>query len=117
MSQMNLGSKAFIANTDLEAFRRVKLTTGTGNKVDYANAGEACIGMTAAKALKDDFVTVDLKYTGQTFKAVALDAIVAGGNFYGAIDGKVSSVVNGAIMGKVLEASSSDLEVIEILFV
>jgi predicted transport protein len=50
MSQFNIGSKAFVAGEDLEAYRRVKLSAGSGSQVEYADAGEDFIGVTAAKA-------------------------------------------------------------------
>ena len=115
MSQYNMGSKAFIAGEDLEAYRRVKLSAGSGSQVEYADAGEDFIGVTAVKASQNEHVTVDLKTRGRTFKVVALDAITAGGDFYGADDGKVSAVVSGSIQGKVLEESADDLEVVEVL--
>lgn len=117
MSQENLGAKAFVAGEDLEAFRRVKLSAGSGSQVEYADAGEAFIGITAAKAAQNDFVTVNLKTTGRTFKLVAAGAIGVGGDFYGADDGKISAAVSGSIIGKALEASASDLEVVEGLLV
>jgi len=113
MSQENLGAKAFVAGEDLEAYRRVKLSTGSGTQVEYADAGEAFIGFTASKVSSGDFVTVNLKSTGRTFKMVAGGAISVGANFYGANDGKISATVSGSIIGKVLEASSADLEVVE----
>jgi hypothetical protein len=115
MSQFNIGSKAFVAGEDLEAYRRVKLSAGSGSQVEYADAGEDFIGITAAKASLGEHITVDLKTRGRTFKVVALDAISAGGDFYGADDGKVSAVVSGSVQGKVLEASADDLEVVEVL--
>ena len=115
MSQFNIGSKAFVAGEDLEAYRRVKLSAGSGSQVEYADDGEDFIGVTAAKATQNEHITVDLKTRGRTFKVVALDAITAGGDFYGADDGKVSAVVSGSIQGKVLEESADDLEVVEVL--
>jgi hypothetical protein len=115
MSQFNIGSKAFVAGEDLEAYRRVKLSAGSGSQVEYADAGEDFIGVTAAKASQNEHVTVDLKTRGRTFKVVAFDAITAGGDFYGADDGKVSAVVSGSVQGKVLEESADDLEVVEVL--
>jgi len=117
MSQFNIGSKAFVAGENLEAYRRVKLSAGSGSQVEYADAGEDFIGVTSAKASQNEHVTVDLKTRGRTFKMVALDAISAGGDFYGADDGKISSVVNGPVQGKALEESTSDMEVIEGLLV
>ena len=115
MSQYNIGSKAFKAGEDLEAFRRVKLSAGSGDTVEYADAGEDFIGFTAAKAVQNDFVTVDFKTRGRTFKAVADGALGAGDSFYGGADGKVGPTVSGSIQGKALEASAADLEVIEAL--
>jgi len=116
MSQYNIGSKAFVATEDLEAWRRVKLSAGTGDQVEYADAGEDFIGVTGHKSAQGEHVTVDLKTRGRTFKLSALDAIAAGADFYGADDGKVSAVVSGSVQGKLLEASTSDEEIVEGLF-
>jgi len=117
MSQFNIGSKAFTAGEDLEAYRRAKLSAGSGSQVEYADAGEDCIGITAHKAAQGEHISIDLKTSGRTFKMVAAGAISAGGDFYGDNDGKISAVVSGSIAGKALEVSSSDEEVIEGLFV
>lgn len=113
MSQFNIGSKAFIAGEDLEAYRRVKLGAGSGTQVVYADAGEAFIGFTAVKVVQSEMVSVDLKMTGRTFKVVAAGVIAVGGSFYGANDGKVSATVSGSIQGVVLEASAADGEIVE----
>ena len=115
MSQYNIGAKAFKAGEDLEAFRRVKLSAGTGDTVVYSDAGEDFIGITAAKVVSGDFVSVDFKTRGRTFKAVAVGILGVGDSFYGAADGKVGPTVSGSIIGKTLEASAADLEVIEVL--
>lgn len=115
MSQENIGARPFTAGEDLEAFRRVKLSAGSGSQIEYADAGEDFIGITAAKVPQGDFVSVNLKTRSRTFKMVALDAISEGADFYGANDGKISAVVNGSVIGKLLEASTSDLEVVEAL--
>lgn len=117
MSQTTRDSKAFIAGTNLEAYRRVKLSTNSGTQVEYALAGEAFIGVTATQANAGEQVSVDLKTTCRTFKLVAAGAINAGANIYGAIDGQVSAAVSGAIIGKALEPATSALEVIEVLFI
>lgn len=116
MAQSNLGSKAFIANADLEAYRRVKLSTGSGSKVEYAMAGEPCIGITAAKAGLNEMVSVDLITSGRTFKVTAGGVIAEGANFYGADNGQVSATVSGSPVGKALEAATGNLEIIEGLF-
>ena len=113
MSQFNIGSKAFVAGEDLEAYRRVKLSAGSGTQVEYADAGEDFIGFTAAKAISGEMVSVDLKTTGRTFKVTAAGIIAVGGSFYGAADGKVSAVVSGSIQGIVLEGADSDGEIVE----
>jgi hypothetical protein len=113
MSQYNLGSKAFVAGEALEAYRRVKLSAGSGTQVEYADAGDAFIGITAAVAEQGAMVSVDLKTTGRTFKMVAGGAVAAGGSFYGAADGKISATVSGSIQGRVLEAPAADGEIIE----
>lgn len=117
MSQYTIGSKAFTAGEDLEAYRRVKLSAGSGSQVEYADAGEACIGITAAKAKQGEHVTVDLKTRGRTFKMTIADAVPAGGDIYAADEGKVMGAGAGVPIGKSLEESTSDMEIIEGLFV
>ena len=114
MSQQNLGIKAFIAGTDLEAYRRVKLSGGSGgDTVIYAQAGEACIGITAKKTASGDFVSVTLRDPGQTLKFTASKTISAGAAFYGSADGKISDVASGASLGTLLEAAGGDGEIVE----
>ena len=113
MSQFNIGIKAFTAGEALEAYRRVKLSSGSGSQVEYADAGEDFIGFTAVKAIQGESVSIELKTRGRTFKMTADGAISAGGSFYGANDGKISATVSGSIQGKVLEASASDGEIVE----
>ncbi len=113
MSQFNIGSKAFTAGEDLEAYRRVKLGAGSGTQVVYADAGEAFIGFSAANAVSGEMVSVDLKTSGRTFKVTAAGAIAVGGSFYGAADGKISATVSGSIQGVVLEATAADAEIVE----
>ena len=84
-----------------------------GTQVEYAVAGDPFIGITAARAVAGEMVSVDLKNTGRTFKMVANGAIAVGGNFYGAIDGKISATVSGSIQGRVLEAPANDGEIVE----
>jgi hypothetical protein len=113
MSQFNIGSKAFTAGEAMEAYRRVKLSTGSGTQVEYADAGDAFIGFTAAAVNLGEMVSVILKNTGMTFKVTANGVIAVGGSFYGALDGKVSATVSGSIQGRVLEAAAADGEIVE----
>lgn len=110
MSQENLGSKAFIAGTDLEAYRRVKLSSGN---VVYADAGEEFIGVTARKALSGEFVAINLRSASRTYKMVANGAITAGVTIYGALGGKVSASASGVAQGVALEAATADGDIIE----
>ena len=110
MSQENLGSKSFVAGEDLEAYRRVKLSSGN---VVYADAGEEFIGVTSHKALNTEQVTVNLRSASRTYKMVASSAITAGNTIYGAIDGKVSASASGVAQGVALEAATADGDVIE----
>ncbi|MFA4905049.1 MAG: capsid cement protein [Candidatus Margulisiibacteriota bacterium] len=117
MSQTTKDTKTFIAGTNLEAYRRVKLSANSGTQVEYAIAGEAFIGVTAAQANSGEHVAVDLKTTGRTFKLMAAGAINPGANIYGAVDGQISAAVSGPIIGKALEPATAALEVIEVLFI
>jgi len=110
MSQENLGSKSFIAGTDLEACRRVKLSSGN---VVYADAGEEFIGVTARKAVSGDSVAVNLRSASRTYKMVASGAITAGVAIYGALGGKVSASASGVAQGVALEAATADGDIIE----
>ncbi len=110
MSQENLGSKSFVAGTDLEAYRRVKLSSGN---VVYADAGEEFIGVTARKALSGEFVAINLRSASRTYKMVANGAITAGVTIYGALGGKVSASASGVAQGVALEAATADGDIIE----
>jgi len=114
MSQFNLGSKAFVVNEAvIEPYRRVKLTTGSGTLVEYADAGDAFIGVSEARGLLGEMVSIDLKNTGRTFKMEANGAIPVGSSFYGALDGKISATVSGTAQGRNLEATAADGEIVE----
>lgn len=116
MSQENVsGIKSFTATTALLAFRRVKLTAGSGSAVEYAGAGEAYIGITVADAAIGTAVGVALKTSARTFKAVAAEALAVGASLYGAANGKVQDTVAGSIQATALEAATADGDVIEIL--
>lgn len=116
MSQENIGIKAFTAGEALEAFRRVKLSTGSGTQVEYADAGDEFIGITAAAAASGDSVSVVMRSASRTYKAVAAEALAAGAVIYGANDGKVQDTVSGTAQGIALEAANADGEVIEVYF-
>jgi len=114
MSQQNDGMKAFVAGEALEAFRRVKLSS---SEVVYADQSDSdnYIGTTQEKVSDGDMVTVRLKGTGRTSKMVASEAVAEGASLYAADDGKVSDTASGNVIGKALEASTADGDVIEVL--
>lgn len=115
MSQQNeSGLKAFTANEALEAFRRVKLDTGSGTAVVYADAGESFIGITQKKTACAESVTVALSHAGRTYKLVASEAMAVGATIYGADDGKVKDTAGAHdAIGTALAAASADASVIE----
>lgn len=115
MSQENVGVKTFTATEALEAYRRVKLTSGSGTAVEYADAGEEFIGITAAKAALGESVPVTLRSAARSYKAVAAEALAVGAVLYGANDGKVQDTSSGTAQGTALEAATADGDVIEIL--
>ena len=116
MTQQNLGGmKAFNASEDLEAFRRVKLTSGSGVAVEYADAGEAYIGFTQKKVASGERVTVGLKTSGKTFKAIAKEAFSVGATLYGGDDGKVQDTSSGTAQATALEAATAENDEVEVL--
>ncbi len=115
MSQENVGVKTFTATEALEAYRRVKLTTSSGIAVEYADAGEEFIGITAHKAAITEQVSVTLRSASRSYKAVAAEDLAVGAVLYGANDGKVQDTVSGTAQGVALEAATADGDVIEIL--
>jgi len=110
MSQQNEGIKTFTAGADLEAYRRVKLSSGN---VVYADAGEASIGITQQKVANGESVAVALKSASRTYKLTAAGAISQGATFYGANAGKIQASAAGSPQGTLLEASTSDGEIVE----
>lgn len=114
MSNQNEGIKTFTAGEDLEAWRRVKLSSG---EVVYADQSDSddWIGVTQGKVSDGDMVTVRLKGTGRTFKMVASEALASGASLYAADDGKVADTASGNVIGVALEAATADGDVIEVL--
>ena len=94
--QIENGLKTFMAGEALEAYRRVKLSAGSGSQVEYADVNEPSIGITQVKVGSGEMVTVALRTTGRN-------------------DGKVQDTDPGAgtIRGVALEASTADGDIIE----
>ncbi len=115
MKMDNRGIKTFTATEALATGRRVKLSSGSGTAVEYADAADDYIGVTIKEAAIDEAVPVALKrnYAG-TVEITAAGAITAGATIYGAADGKVWTASTGNDKyGKALEAASGDAAIIE----
>ena len=111
------GVKTFTAGEALEAARRVKLSSGYGDQVEYADAADDYVGVTLAAAAAGAEIAVKLKRCSQgSVEVEASVAITAGATIYGAADGKVSASSTGTDkFGKALEAASGSGAIIEAL--
>lgn len=116
MGQECNSPKTFTAAEDLEAFRRVKLASGT--TVVYADQSDSSgfIGHTLEKVSSGKHVAVELKKAGKTAKAEAADTFVAGAILYAADDGKVSDSASGNAIGTALEAATAAGDIGEVIY-
>ncbi len=119
MSQVHSGSMGFAGGAALVVSRRVKLASGV---LQYAGAADKALGVlltpTFANANKTsgyDDGTVCLETESGTRKMVAAGAIAVGADVWGAASGKINDIANGVYVGKALEASTADGDVIEVL--
>jgi hypothetical protein len=113
----NEGIKAFVANEDLAAYRRVKvLSTG---KVAYADADTAGDGVTMYEVESGDSVAVKLLNYPGTFEIATAGAIDVSDDVYAAADGKIQGLPVDAgdyyLVGKAFEDATADGEIIEIM--
>lgn len=116
MAVWSEGPRNFIAGEDLEAYRRVKIESGTTTsppEVVYADAGEACIGTTLAPAKDGESVTVKMLNDSGTRLVEAADSFAVGAVLYGANDGKVSDSASGSAQFVALEAAGANNDVVE----
>ena len=110
------GPKTFLAGEDLEAYRRVKIKSGTTTappEVVYADAGEAFIGLTTESAASGDPIAVDSITKEGTFFVTAKEAFAFGATLYGGDDGKVQDTSSGSAFFIALEAATADGDVVE----
>lgn len=105
--------KSCVAGEALERFRFVKASAGT---VVYADKADLGIGVTQEKVADAAAVAVRMINHGGTMIVTAAVAIAADEYVYHADDGKVSNVPNGPRIGKALEASAADGDLIEIVY-
>lgn len=106
-------TRTFTAGEELLIHRRVKLTGDY--TVQYADAGEAGIGTVSAAKDNTQKVAIVLHGGMGTRTMVANGSITQNDLVYPAADGKVTSTVTGAALGRALEAASSDGDWIEVL--
>jgi hypothetical protein len=110
------GIKTFTAGEALERYRRVKLNAA-GTAVVYADADEACIGITERKVDNAEQVAVRLINHQGTFLVVASAAIdiSADATLEGTADGKVATQNAGTIRFTALNDAAGDGSIIEVL--
>ena len=117
MAQTCDSPKTFLATEALAAFRRVKLSSGSGTAVEYADQSDSSsyLGITTHSAAIGEQVAVELKGVTKTLKATAADSFAAGAILYAANDGKVSDSSSGNAIGTALEAAAADGDVVEVI--
>ena len=117
MSQQTDGMrKTFIAATDLQPNRRVKITDATTSPktVGYAGATDPAIAWTEDFVLSGKNFAAKLSNGQGTMKASAADAITGGNPVYAAANGQVSAAGT-VIEGKALETVTTLNDVLEVL--
>ena len=121
MSQQTEGNiKSFVSAEALAVYRIVKLASGSGVNVQYADEADGVngIGVTQKGVAISTDVAVALKFGGRTFMVTADGAITAGDEIFPSDDGKVSNVATDkSRIGRALETATADGDIIEaILF-
>jgi len=114
MAQQVASPITFTASEALLAYRRVKLSSGSGTAVEYADEGDWFLGITQENAANAGLVSVKDKKDGGSTICVASGAISVGADVYGADDGKVSASVSGIAIGKALTAALADGDQVEV---
>lgn len=113
-SENENGVKSFTAGEALEAYRRVKLSSGT---VIYADAGDRYIGVTLAVVANGDTAAVKLRNHPGTYKMECAGAVTSGATVYSANDGMVDDAfaANGESIGIALDTGDGAGSIIEVL--
>lgn len=109
------GPLTYLAGEDLEAYRRVKIKSGTTTtppEIEYAGAGEACIGVTLRSAADGGLALVKGLNEGGSFLVCASGAITEGATLYGTASGKVDDSGTGTPQFTALMASTGTGHVI-----
>ena len=99
--QVDTPTRTFTAGAALAQFLRVNLSSG---KLAAAGLGAVELGTITTEAFADlDIRAVELNTKQGTVKMVAAAASTLGAAVYGAAAGKVSSTVNGHLIGTALQ--------------
>jgi hypothetical protein len=116
MAQMCGSPKTMTAAEDLAMYRRVKLSSGSGENVEYADEGDNFLGVTQANVESGSPVAVADKKQAGTQIMIASGAVALGALVYGADDGKVSTTVSGMPIGTCvgIVAAAADGDQIEV---
>ncbi len=93
--QTDHGFKAFTAGEALSKYRRVKLSSGSGTQVEYADSEDIGIGVTQEGVASGDRVAVKLWSGEGTFQVEAAGAFTVGDELYCADDGKFDDATSG----------------------
>lgn len=112
--QNDRGLRAFTTSEALAAHRRVKF--GSGNiLVEYADAGDAGVGVTEHAAASGEVVTVRLNNHPGTVRITANDTFAVAATLYGHDDGEVSDASSGTAYYLALEACTTAGDIVECL--
>ena len=113
-TQNNTGFQTFITTAAISAYRRVLLDSS--GQINLASNDATAIGFIQHDAASGDPATVKLGSASGSYFGVADTAITRGDAIYPAASGKISgTVVSGTVLGYAAQASSANLDVIEII--
>ncbi|MCK5128162.1 MAG: hypothetical protein KAR42_18040 [candidate division Zixibacteria bacterium] len=108
----------FIANVELAQKLRVAIVPGTTTSppnVGIAGVGDAGIGINDVLAAITTLCAVEPFNKTGTLEMVANGVIAEGADVFPAAGGKISATAAGSALGKAMEASTADGDIIEIL--
>ena len=114
MPQQDGGYRTVLSNsTSILAWTRVKFSSGYGDRVELAGAGEIGIGvvqpgpMLTQNVANSGPITIKLDGAEGTVKVTAADSFAAGATLYGAASGRVSDSSSGSAIGIALESAGA----------
>uniref|UniRef100_A0A6M3J4G4 Uncharacterized protein n=1 Tax=viral metagenome TaxID=1070528 RepID=A0A6M3J4G4_9ZZZZ len=107
----SMSGRSITAGEALEPYRCVKLSSGT---LVYADAGEACIGVTLDYTASGDAAAIKLINDGGTFLIEGADTFAVDASLYQANDGKISDTSSGTSTFQALEACTAAGDILEV---